>query len=420
MRKIIGWSFTAYLVFAAFIIWYILYGADTSIPAQYAGTAADPSTFMNARELQLSEEYSNIRNIMFFLSTPFEWFVMIIVLVLGLSAKFRTWAQVSSKFNVLQTAIYLFWLTIFVTALTFPLEWLSYKFSRTYHISTQTFASWMKDQFIDFWVNYFLMFMIVSVLYWLMKKSPKKWWFYGWLLSIPFTLFLTFVQPVIIDPLYNDFYPLKNKELEQKILTLAQKADIPAEHVYEVNMSEKTNALNAYVTGIGSNSRIVLWDTTLNRLNDQEILFIMAHEMGHYVMKHIYVGIAGYLLLSLLGLYLTYKIVNMVVKRWGKLLHLSDHRDISSLPLILLIISMLAFTSSPLTNAASRYQEHAADKYAIKLTGNPEAAISSFQKLTKSGLSQVHPPFLVKLFRYGHPTILERIVYLENYEQVNK
>jgi STE24 endopeptidase len=420
MRKIIGWSITAYLIFAAFIIWYILYGAETSIPAQYIGTAADPSTFMNARELQLSEEYSNIRNIMFFLSTPFEWIVMIIVLALGLSAKFRTWAQASSKFTALQTAIYLFWLTIFVTVLTFPLEWLSYRFSRTYHISTQTFASWMKDQFIDFWVNYFLMFLIVSVLYWLLKKSPKRWWFYGWLLSIPFTLFLTFVQPVIIDPLYNDFYPLKNKELEEKILTLAGKADIPAEHVYEVDMSEKTNALNAYVTGIGSNSRIVLWDTTLNRLNDQEILFIMAHEMGHYVMKHIYVGIAGYLLLSLLGLYLTYKIMNMIVKRWGKLLHLSDLRDISSLPLILLIISMLAFASSPLTNAASRYQEHAADKYAIELTGNPEAAITSFQKLTKSGLSQVHPPFLVKLFRYGHPTILERIVYLENYKPANK
>src|SRR5690606_39597744 len=94
-----------------------------------------------------------------------------------------------------------------------------------------------------------------------------------------------FVQPVIIDPLYNDFFPLTNKELETKILELASRADIPADHVFEVNMSEKTNALNAYVNGIGSNSRIVLWDTTLERLSEDEILFIMAHEMGHYVMK---------------------------------------------------------------------------------------------------------------------------------------
>lgn len=117
-----------------------------------------------------------------------------------------------------------------------------------------------------------------------------------------------FIQPVIIDPLYNDFYPLKNKELESKILALAEEADIPADHVYEVNMSEKTNALNAYVTGIGANKRIVLWDTTLNKLDDSEILFIMGHEMGHYVMKHVYIGVAGYLIVSLAGFYMVDKL----------------------------------------------------------------------------------------------------------------
>ena len=105
----------------------------------------------------------------------------------------------------------------------------------------------------------------------------------------------------MIDPLYNDFSTLKNKELETKILAMADKADIPAKHVYEVNMSRKTNALNAYVTGIGLNSRIVMWDTTLKQLKDKEILFIMAHEMGHYVMKHIYWGVVSYVLLSFIG-----------------------------------------------------------------------------------------------------------------------
>ena len=107
----------------------------------------------------------------------------------------------------------------------------------------------------------------------------------------PFTIFMMFVQPVLIDPLYNDFYPLKDKALEEQILSLADRANIPAEHVFEVDMSEKTNSLNAYVTGVGSNSRIVLWDTTLEKLTDKEILFVMAHEMAHYVEKHIYIGI---------------------------------------------------------------------------------------------------------------------------------
>jgi STE24 endopeptidase len=274
----------------------------------------------------------------------------------------------------------------------------------------------MKDELIDFWINYGMMVVIVSVLYWLMKKSQKGWWFYAWLLTIPFTLFLMFVQPVIIDPLYNDFYPLKNKELESQILSLASKANIPTEHVYEVNMAEKTNSLNAYVTGIGSNSRIVLWDTTLNRLNNDQILFIMAHEMAHYVENHLYIGIAGYLLLSLMGLYLTHRVIDWATFRWGTELKIQGIADIRSLPLFLMILSMFMFAASPLSNMVSRYQENRADRYAIEMMKNPEAAISSFQELTRSGLSQVNPPILVKIFRYGHPTMLERITRIEQYQ----
>lgn len=178
-----------------------------------------------------------------------------------------------------------------------------------------------------------------------------------------------FIQPVVIAPLYNDFYPLKNKELETKILSLAEQANIPAEHVFEVNMAEKTNALNAYVTGVGSNSRIVLWDTTLNRLSDKEILFIMAHEMGHYVEKHIYFGMVGYIFMTLIGLWLTSRIMAWIISRYGKVLKIKKINDISSLPLFLLITSVLLFASSPLSNYFSRYQESRADQYAIELTG---------------------------------------------------
>jgi Zn-dependent protease with chaperone function len=249
-----------------------------------------------------------------------------------------------------------------------------------------------------------------------MEKSKKRWWLYSWLLSIPFTIFVMFLQPVVIDPLYNDFHPLKNQKLETKILAMANKAHIPANHVYEVDMAKKTNALNAYVTGIGSNARIVLWDTTLNRLSDKQILFIMAHEMCHYVEKHIYYGIAIYLILSLLGLYLTYRIMNWAVTRWGKELKIPDVKDIRSVPLFFLVLSILTFGASPFTNLISRYEETRADKYAIQMTKDPESAISSFQILTRSGLSQVNPPLLVKIFRYDHPSMLDRISMLEDYE----
>jgi STE24 endopeptidase len=420
MRKLISWSVGIYLIYVLFIIWYLFYFADTSIPKEFKGTSADPATFLTPREWMLSEQYSQMKNLLFFLAIPYDWLIYIVILALGLSRKFQEWAKATTKWSALQTAVYLFWLSLLVTVFTLPLNFTAYRLSKEYGINTQTFSHWLKDEMIHFWVNYVLMLMIVSVLYWLIRKFEKRWWFYAWLLSIPFIIFLTFIQPVVIDPLYNDFYPLRDKELEAKILALAEQANIPAEHVFEVNMSEKTNALNAYVTGIGPNSRIVLWDTTLKRLQEEEILFIMAHEMGHYVMKHIYWGVAGYILLTFFGLYITSRLIKWIIGRWGVYLRIREIKEISSLPLFLLVISLLNFSVSPLVNAVSRYEEHAADRYAIELTKNTEAAISSFQELTRAGLSQVNPPYLVKIFRYGHPTILERIVFLNTYEQHRK
>lgn len=415
-RRIGFYGVIAYCLYGLFFYWYLFYFADTGLPFEFEGTSADPATFLNARELMLSEEYSRIRNLLFFLSTPFEWLFYLFILLLGLSNAFKQWAQQSTKIRFFQTAIYLIWLSFFAFIATMPVSYISYTLSKSYHISTQSFASWMKDELIDFWINYGTMLIIITVLYWLINKSRKRWWLYAWLLSVPFTLFLMFLQPVVIDPLYNDFYPLKNKELEAKILDMADRANIPAEHVFEVNMAEKTNALNAYVAGIGKNSRIVLWDTTLNRLTEEQILFIMAHEMAHYVEKHIYIGIAGYLLLSLVGLFLTMKIMEFIISRWGEALKIPAIHDIRSFPLFLLIISMLLFLSSPITNFVSRYQESRADKYAIEMTDNTEAGIQTFQELTRAGLSQVNPPIIVKIFRYGHPTMLERISRLEEYE----
>jgi STE24 endopeptidase len=416
VRKMGVYAVLAYCLYGLFFYWYLFHFADTRLPFEYEGSKADPATFLNARELMLSGEYSKIRNLLFFVSTPFEWIFYFLILLMGFSKAFKKWADQSTKYRFVQTAIYLIWLSFFAFLATFPFNYISYSLSKSYHISTQTFPSWMKDELIDFWINYGTWLIIIPVVYWLMKKSNKRWWLYAWLLSIPFTLFMMFLQPVVIDPLYNDFYPLKNKELETKILAMAEKAHIPAKHVFEVNMAEKTNSMNAYVTGIGSNARIVLWDTTLDQLNQDQILFIMAHEMCHYVEKHIYFGIAGYLLLSLLGLYLVHRLMTWAIHRFGKELKVSAITDIRSVPLFFLILSMLMFAASPLTNLVSRYEETRADRYAINMTKNPEAAITSFQELTRAGLSQVNPPLLVKIFRYDHPSMLDRISMLEEYE----
>ena len=409
-------AIVAYILFGVAMYAYLFYLADTSIPALLQGTKADPATFLNGRELMLSEEFSRIRNLLFFLATPYEWLFYYLVLIFGVSAVFERWANRTSKFFVARTGIYLFWLSLASAVVMFPLKYLSYMISKSYNISTQVFSAWMKDNVIGFWVDYAMMLVVISVLYALMRKFKKRWWLAAWGLSIPFSIFMMFIQPVLIDPLYNDFYPLQDKQLEAKILAIADAANIPAEHVYEVDMSTKTNALNAYVTGVGSNSRIVLWDTTLERLTDEEILFIMAHEMGHYVEKHIYIGIAGYIVLAFVGLWATAKLMERWVSKRGEAWKVEKMTSIGSLPAFLLITSILLFAVSPLTNGVSRYQETRADIYAIEMTEDKEAGIRTFQSLTKAGLNQVNPPFLVKVFRYGHPTMLERIRMIEDYE----
>ena len=411
------WGITALLLFGVYALgmyFYIFHSDSGGIPTALKGTVADPHVFMSERELYLSEEYSKIKNFLFFVAAPFEWLILFFILITGISQAFERWIPLQNRWAIWQNAVYLFLLSLLMFIVLFPLDYYRYSLSKYYGISTQNFNSWMRDNVIEFWVNFGTTVVIVTVLYWLINKSTKKWWLNAWLLMIPFSIFLMFIQPVLIDPLYNDFYPLTNKELETKILSLAEQANIPTEQVYEVNMAEKTNALNAYVTGIGSNSRIVLWDTTLNRLSENEILFIMAHEMGHYVEKHIYFGIAGYILTMLVGLWLTAKLMRRVIARHGRVLKINRINAIHSLPLFLLITSFLLFVSSPLSNYISRYQETRADQYAIELVVDPEAAVSTFQELTKAGLSEVNPPLLVKWFRYSHPTMLERITKVAN------
>ncbi|MFS8630697.1 MAG: M48 family peptidase, partial [Bacillales bacterium] len=225
-RKIGLYGLLAFVLYGLFFYWYLFYFADTTVPFEYQGTRADPQTFLNSRELMLTEEYSQIRNFLFFISYPLEWLIYLFLLVGGISRYFAKQAEEVSKSGLLRTAIYVFCLSLFIFAALFPLRYFSYCISKIYNISVQSFPSWMKDQLIDFWINFVITAVIVVVIYWLIRKSRKRWWLYAWLLSIPFTLFMMFIHPVVIDPLYHDFYPLKNKELEAKILELAEQADI--------------------------------------------------------------------------------------------------------------------------------------------------------------------------------------------------
>ncbi|OIJ10217.1 peptidase M48 [Anaerobacillus arseniciselenatis] len=415
MKKVFFGVVIIYALYAVAISTY-LFTVDTPLPEHYIGTEADPQTFMDEEQLMLSQEFSKWRNVLYFVHTPFEWMIYLFVLCFGLSRIFARWSEAKLKFRFLQTAIYVILLSSFSWLVSFPIKYFSYSISKDFGISIQPFHNWMRDQLVSFWVGAIILTIIAYVIMLLISKSPKKWWFYTWLLSIPFTLFLMFIQPVVVDPLYHDFYPIKDKELETEILQLANKADIPADRVYEVTMSDKTNSLNAYVTGIGSNLRIVLWDTTLEKLTKDEVLFVMAHEMGHYDLKHLQLLLLGSIVASFVALYITSKLYSVTINNLGKYLNIKK-ADLAALPIILLIFSLLSFVSSPFSNAISRAYEYQSDRYAIDLTEDADAAVSTFHKLSVEGLADVNPPTIVKILRYTHPPMVDRITHIRQYSE---
>lgn len=418
MKKVALGFIVVYALYGLVMGWYLFEGARNGIPPQYKGTPADPHVFMTAHRLTLTHNYSRIQDWLYFLSIPMQWGIYLFVLIFGGSMWIRNRSNEITRFRFLQTIIYVLILSVITFLVSFPLSWISHSISLEYGVSVQSFTSWMHDKVISFWINWFILFATVWVIYALMRRT-KKWWLYTWVISIPFMLFLSYIQPVVIDPLYNNFHRMSNNHLKSEILHLADKADIPAKNVYVVNKSKDTHALNAYVNGIGSNLRIVIWDTTLHKLSNREVLFVMAHEMGHYVKHHLIKSIIGEIIGLFFGLYLTSLLLRWIHSRWGKRLGIRSMNDLSTIPLLLLIFSVLSFAATPLENAISRHAEHAADAYGLKMTHDPKAAIGFFHKAAPISLSEMNPPVLVKLFEYGHPTDLERIAYFMQYEKTH-
>ncbi|MCA1011785.1 M48 family metallopeptidase [Halobacillus halophilus] len=416
-KRFLTWTLILFAIYGVLIGLYLFQWAGFGVPEAYQGTSADPATFMTAKELAQSQDYSRYKDFLYFVSLPLEWIIYLGVMIFGISTVFKQSGEKVSRFSIVHIPVYVLLLSTLTWILTFPVDYISRRLSLSYGISTQTFSDWMKDELISFWVGYIIMALLITVLYTLMRKFEKRWWLYASILMVPFLVFMMYLQPVVIDPLYNEFSDLKDKNLEEKILNLADEANVPAERVYEVNMSEETNSMNAYVNGIGSNLRIVLWDTTLNRLQEKEVLFIMAHEIGHYVMHHLYWNLFGAVAAAFIGLYLAYHLMKYSVRKWGDQLNIKSVSDIAGLPVLFIILSLLSFAATPVELAISRNAEMDADVYAIEMTQNPEAAVGAFQELTVNGLSEVNPPALVKYLRYGHPTMMERIHLLEQYQQ---
>lgn len=328
----------------------------------------------------------------------------------GFSARLRNLSARVGKGWFATIGFYITAYLVLVALIESPIDyWQGFRRLHAYGLSNQTFGKWLGDWVMAMKVNVVIAVLTVWVPYLLLKRSPKRWWLYTALLSVPFLFVGMLVKPIWIDPLFNKFGPMENRELERSILDLADRAGIESGRVFEVDKSVDTKAVNAYVTGFLGTKRIVLWDTLLNRLDEDEVLFVMAHEMGHYVLGHVVRTILLSFVVTLVGLYFVHRAGNWLVDRFRDRLKFDNLADVASVPLLLMLLQVSNLFLSPAAMAYSRYQEHEADRFALELTQDNHAGASAFVKLQIENLGNPRPGWVYKVFRASHPSIGERI-----------
>jgi Zn-dependent protease with chaperone function len=338
------------------------------------------------------------------------------ILLTGFSSRMRTWATRISRKRVLTIAIYFAIFSIVTFVIDLPRAYYE-EFVRehAYGLSNQTLSKWFGDSMKSLAVGVVMGALFLWVPYLLLKKSPRRWWLYTAMAAVPFLCLTLLIAPVWIDPLFNTFGPMKNKALETKILQLADRAGIEGGRVYEVDKSTDTNALNAYVAGVGGTKRIVLWDTIIARLDEPQLLFVMGHEMGHYVLNHIWKELAIFSVMIAVLLYAVHRLAGAVIARQQVRFGFTELSDVASLPLIMLLFSLAFFVVSPLALGITRHFEHEADRFGLEITRANRPAALSFVRLQEDNLANPRPHWLVRLFRASHPTLAERIEFANSY-----
>jgi Zn-dependent protease with chaperone function len=338
------------------------------------------------------------------------------LLFTGFSARLRTLAKSVGRKWLFVVAVYAILFVVIGFLLDLPLAYYS-EFVRqhAYGLSNQTFAKWLGDTLKSLMVSLIAMVIVIPGIYFFLKKSPRRWWLWTGLAAIPFIVLMMLIAPVWIDPLFNKFGPMKDKALETEILALADRAGIAGGRVFEVDKSVDTKAVNAYVTGFGQTKRIVLWDTIIAKLGRRELLFVMGHEMGHYVLGHIPRTIAFLALVILATLYAAHRAAGAIMRRWRERIGFSELSDVASLPLILLLAGLFSLIVTPATMAHSRLQERQADRFGLEITRDNRSAATAFVKLQTENLGNPRPGWLYKLWRSSHPPIGERIDFCNGY-----
>ncbi len=376
-------------------------------------------------KLQRAIEYAHAGYWLHFTSEIWAIVILAAIVASGLSAKFRGWAETISQRRFVQALVFIPLLLITNDLLYLPANIYGQHLELKFDQSIQSWPSWLWD-----WTKGELILLVCAVplallLYAVIRRSPRRWWLYFWLATLPIIVTVMYLEPMVVEPLFYRFEPLAttHPELVNQLQKLVARGGlaIPPDRMFEMKASEKLNSLNAYVSGFGGSKRVVVWDTTLQHLTTPETLFVFGHEMGHYVLGHIRNSLLWLSLLLLVLLFLGSHILRWMIARWGNKWRIRDTADWASLPLMLLLVAIFSFLSEPIVNSYSRWQEHQADVYGLEIThglvpDSSAAAAQSFQVMGEIGLDEPNPNHFIEFWLYTHPSTADRLAFANTYD----
>jgi len=387
-------------------------------PRLSVGATQDKELFTQDEQQRLQQaiKYQKSKHTLYFLDQGYTVVFLLLFCFLGISAWVRRMAEKVVKLRFFVIALFIFAFVIIQFIIFFPLQYYSFGLEHKYNLSNQSFTGWLGDYSKELLVSLIVMLVLFEGVYFLIKKSPKRWWIYVSAVFVLFTVIAVNLAPILILPLFNKYTPLPNGELRDRLVRLSEKAGVKTEAIYTMDMSKQTKKVNAMFTGLGKTKRIALGDNLIRHLTTDEVETVIAHEMAHNIFQHIWKIIVLNAILSALGFFIMYLVMGRMINRWRSRLKIESPSDVAGLPLFLLIFVIYSLIIMPVMPGYSRILEQQSDRFALDITHNKEAFISAMQKLVYLNLDDPDPNPIIEFLIYNHPATGKRIKFAQEYK----
>ncbi|MCK5218883.1 M48 family metallopeptidase [bacterium] len=375
------------------------------IPPEFSGQI-DPNMLTRTRDYVIEKTRFG------FISSLFGQAVLILFLFGGLLNWYNARIAAFNIHFIPAGLLFFVGLSYAQTLLSIPFDlYRVFKLENKFGFNNTSIKLWLTDTFKSLVVSTILLGLLIVIGLGLVKLFPGAWWLCVWGFFLIFSLFIMYISPYVLEPLFNKFTPLEESGLSQEIRDLMQKAGIKLSRIFKIDASKRSKHTNAYFTGIGKVKRIVLYDTLIEKMEKNEILAVLAHEVGHWKKKHLLKMIVFSEILALLLSYVAFRILETGFLI--KLFQLQNDTFFAKLIILGFLLSLAYFPFQPVFNYFSRKHEHEADRFSRELTGTADGMISALVKLSKDNLSNLHPHPLYAAFHYSHPPVVERIKQLK-------